>query len=623
MDDIESKLHAIESSVSLRDEIVRSVLPEPNTDNGYYLVYYPDGLYKAALTDILRFSADNLRIWYDRHLDGGTAWEEYILEKTEEYDCIGVVMYINEEALLSPFFYALCKRVHDRRKHYCTVNYDTDEAGNIVSGAATAKKLSGKLSPEAYKLYRILFDNAVTYIRGDAGAAEKIRAVRMLKRDDVLRYRVTGGEATVVSVKDSNVDEIVVPAETEIEGVRYPVTRVAALAFANCRRLRSVAFPDSLKEIGTPLSSSEENLGLLGTRLHSTLCPLTNAGSMPSGYVFYKCRALKKVILPQSTERIYADTFAECYGLKYVDLGGVKRCSPYLFGMGASGDDEWKLERITFSSDVLRCGDRYFTLSRFAAFDIPSSVKVTDGYAPFEIREDMRLPDGVKCTLGILSGSKGLRSLVLPASYRYPDTEEFAFCPDLESVVFECDDFDYTGTHYNGNMFVGCRKLKSVSLPRRLTSLILTDYTGCVSLSELRVPSTVMTMMCAPYMPRKKRVEQAAMAERDERYADTVYIKTLVMDSDKPFVAAEATAKEMRRPALNVFHPLRSLQDLREYELAKRMLRFWEELPYLETIYLPRESSVKSIPGFVSVPSDREGYVKFALKKRKRARREE
>ena len=116
--DLSEKIKILENSRSVFDPEIKALLPEPAEDNGYYLIYYPEDLYKSALTDVLLFNADNLRVWYDRRLESGAAWEEYILDKIGEYDCIGAVLYLSNASLRSPFFYRLCAGLDKRQKSY-------------------------------------------------------------------------------------------------------------------------------------------------------------------------------------------------------------------------------------------------------------------------------------------------------------------------------------------------------------------------------------------------------------------------------------------------------------------------------------------------------------------------
>ena len=396
--DLSQKIEILENSRSVFDPEIKALLPEPAEDNGYYLIYYPENLYKSALTDVLLFNADNLRVWYDRRLESGAAWEEYILDKIGEYDCIGAILYLNNASLRSPFFYRLCAELDKRHKNYCSVNYEFDESGNALSGEYMAQCLDKEICIAAAELYKKMFSNAITYIRGDAPTEEKLRAIRLIKREDVLVYRIMDGEATVISVKDLFVDSVTVPAQAEVDGVKYPVTKIASLAFANCRFLNEIHFPDTLREVGCEsferidlgIFQSDKLLRLLG------YCSDSPIETDTVGFTFFRCDALEQIILPPSVEKLYARTFWSCKNVRHIDLGGAKE--GVFAALSESPENEEydgrNLKRITFSKDVLKVDGAFCSKYDFMKIMIPNSVKDIEGYEEFIISERMVIPNG-------------------------------------------------------------------------------------------------------------------------------------------------------------------------------------------------------------------------------------
>ncbi len=323
MKTFEEKLQIIRDSHSINDDAVREVLPDPNGDNGYYFVYYPETLYKEALIDIVLYSAGNLRIWYDRRLEHGSWWEEEMLDKIGEYNCIGVIVYLNKETLLSPFFYKLCRKISQLHKNYCSVNYEKDGI-RTLSGSAVLNTLPhGKISAESKELYEKMFSNSVTFIHGDAPINEKIRAIRMLKREDLYAYTYSEGEATVVAVKDIFAEELTIPSHTERDGKLYTVTKIAALTFANCKFLKNIYFPETIREIGfTAKPEALKNCKVLNSQDFQKI--ETAADAINLGRTFSGCSSLSEIVLPQSMERVAAETFFECKNLRSIDFGGAK-----------------------------------------------------------------------------------------------------------------------------------------------------------------------------------------------------------------------------------------------------------------------------------------------------------
>lgn len=618
MDAYEEKIGIIERSKSYADREMRGILPEPNEDNGYYFVYYPEGLYKSALIDILTFSADNMRIWYDRKLESGAAWEEQMLDKIGEYNCIGAVLYLNRESLSSPFFYRICAEIEKCHKNYCSVNYEFD-GENAVSGRAMLGLLpSGAVPPEAAALYKKMFSNAITFIRGDAPAAEKMRAIRLLQREDILSYIVADGEAEVVSVKDLFADTVTVPEEIERGGKRYPVTKVAALAFANCRQLKKIYFPETLREIGYAAErESGTEKGIMSAPAFSRSIATAAVPSLAAGYTFYGCRSLKEVVLPQSLEKIGYATFKDSPNLRRVDLGGVIRCHPAAFCTELFAEDDYKLERITFSPHICKVGDRYCGSDDFVKIEIPRSVRQTDGYTDFPMAERMAFPEGTKMLNGILQGNADVREVVLPASYKYVTQKEFAGCSALERAVFSGEDLDLSDT--NGcRMFSGCRRLREVVLPKALTVLDFTSFLGCPELKELDVPASVGITLSFPYKSRKKRERIAEKYGTDAADADIVYISRLTLHSDTALAGGKIYGRQYRGPKIGAFflHPVASFREWCGNRLMRRMFLFWRNLPRLQTVYLPDTCGKRKIRGFRETASDRKGYIRFERKGR-------
>lgn len=71
----------IKNSTSFAEVRNAEVLPEPDQDDGFYFISYSHKDYKAVLTDIVKYSGEGLKIWYDRFWNPGKAGRRKFLKK--------------------------------------------------------------------------------------------------------------------------------------------------------------------------------------------------------------------------------------------------------------------------------------------------------------------------------------------------------------------------------------------------------------------------------------------------------------------------------------------------------------------------------------------------------------
>lgn len=630
--DLSEKIRILENSRSVFDPEIKALLPEPAEDNGYYLIYYPEDLYKSALTDVLLFNADNLRVWYDRRLESGAAWEEYILDKIGEYDCIGAVLYLSDASLRSPFFYRLCAELDKRHKSYCSVNYEFDESGNALSGEYMVQRLGKEIPAAAAELYRKMFSNAITYIRGDAPTEEKIRAIRLIKREDVLVYRIADGEATVISVKDLFVDSVTVPAQAEVDGVKYPVTKIASLAFANCRFLNEIHFPDTLREVGC---ESFEKIDLGKYRADKLLRLLGGDSVSPIktdtvGFTFYRCDALEQIILPPSVEKLYARTFWSCENVRHIDFGGARE--GVFAALSESPEhaeyDGGNLKRITFSKDILKVDGAFCSKYDFMKIMIPNSVKEIEGYGEFTVSERMVIPEGTAWLNGLFSGNQTIEELTLPSTYAYMSSTEFKNCKNLRRVIFLNDKLEWEDDGeaifgYGREFFFGCEKLEYVSLPEQIKGIDLNIFTGCGCLKELTLPESVhgfRFLRCSRrYLKKNYPPEEAALREIPPG------LETLVFRSSQAFslikqILRGGNFNAVLRGKLTLDGQEALWQDTPFiYKLFMKLIGYFavkrafdlRSLPNLHTVYVAQDGAAPVIRGFRRTETDREGFYRY------------
>lgn len=651
MTDIKKSIELINASGSLSDAAVREVLPEPCADNGYYFVYYPAKLYKEAFCDIVTLAGEGLRLWYDRKQEHGEAWEEYMLDKVSRYYCTGVVFYLSPEAFADPFFFKLCAAVDAAKKSYCSVNFTAKEDGSVLAGADISE--TAALPDDRRKLIRKLFSNTITFIPGGASIEEKSRGIKLLKPDDVLVYAVENGEAIVTSVKDLFMETIKIPKEAEIDGKLYPVTKIAALSFANCRLLNTIEFPETIREIGASIIQSNiqdaefhlpaivDFLAILGITTPPPKC----------GEVFLNCISLKKICLPQSLQRIHDLTFYGCPNLESVNLGGVIYCSPKAFadisplmsGNKALNESYPPVKELICPPSIIKHDDKFFSTGAYSAIFIPPTVTTITGYSELTVHDDITLAEGTEDTAELFVNNQTVEKLSIPSTFAPESTSEFAFCQNLQEVRF-AKHVMHAGIHKNAlNIFtfVGCKNLKKVVLPENLPYLTLTSFLGCQNLNELSIPNATTFIVHLRSFAIKliKNIYKLFLKfkharppyvlrslfdlDSSHKIKHEVYINTLTLKTAAPIILAKSKRWCMKKIMSGLNTDLAEIYRNRVlkaclfalykliFSIILRTLRFYKSIPSLHTIYLAEDNNNIKIPNYMIVPSDREGYIKY------------
>lgn len=136
--------------------------------------------------------------------------------------------------------------------------------------------------------------------------------------------------------------EVVIPSEY----MGLPVTEIGDSAFFNCKKVKSVAIPESVTKIGV-LAFSSCN-GLTSVTLPKNVTEIEQGG-------FNQCENLETVILPEGLKKIGKGVFFECKSLKSITIpDGVESIDEATF----SGCE--KLESIVIPDSVKMLGRGLF-----------------------------------------------------------------------------------------------------------------------------------------------------------------------------------------------------------------------------------------------------------------------
>ena len=265
--------------------------------------------------------------------------------------------------------------------------------------------------------------------------------------------------------------------------------KIGAKAFANCKNLEEIVFPQiSVNQVGGQSGVANE------------LIVAENA--------FIGCAGLKRLELPAnftvedtvqgSEERIpYARIFADC------DL----------------------LETVVFHEGFKKIGEKMFErCASLKSLDIPESLEEIGSQAFEKCSSlfDVSFKKGLKIGDSAFMGCSNLCEVV----FKRGDSKKkfvvgaqaFEMCRNLKKVVLS-DDFKGIGFHaflgcgnleeivFSKNLetidegaFIGCGKLHKLNLPSKLTSIGKDVFSGCFKLDELEIPPSVTTIGSTTYV---------------------------------------------------------------------------------------------------------------------------
>lgn len=188
---------------------------------------------------------------------------------------------------------------------------------------------------------------------------------------------------------------------SDLETVHLPNTliKIGTCAFEYCQNLRSINFPESLKEIGSSAFVSA----------HFQSIDLPNSLEIIGSYAFANCENLKEVRLPNS----------------------LKSISPWIFARTG-------LTSITIPESVTYIGQYAFTnCKKLTSAKLPSSLKTIGDYAFIECSNlsSIEFPASLE-SIGFMAFEKcsSLTSITIPNSVKSIANYAFGGCKNLKVV---------------------------------------------------------------------------------------------------------------------------------------------------------------------------------------------
>ncbi len=270
---------------------------------------------------------------------------------------------------------------------------------------------------------------------------------------------VAGKEWKIVSISDACFEN-----NTSLTSVKLPagLETLGKNAFCNCSTLTSVEFPRHLKTIGQNAFAY--------TRISELVAGdyLESIESM----AFYRCRDLKKIILPKRTGQIGTGAFSGCSSLESIEID--KNNGRFCFENGvlySRKQDKAYLIVGTFKGKFAPSRS-LISIEQYAAedclglseIDLSSSV-VSIGACAFKGCTGLtkaKLPNTlISIGESAFENCSALKALSIPSSIKTIGKKAFADCKGMET----CEILGVV--KYNGmNLFSGCTGLNRVTITK-------------------------------------------------------------------------------------------------------------------------------------------------------------
>ena len=300
-------------------------------------------------------------------------------------------------------------------------------------------------------------------------------------RDSITSVTIGNGVTTIEKESFyycSNLQSITTPAT---------LTSIGAGAFEYCSSLRSIVIPSSVTEIG-------QNAFNGCTSLANVNIPY-GIKSIQSG-TFNQCTSLDRIDLPSSIVEIGDRAFADCYALQSVGM----------------------------SDNVMRIGWSAFSSCKsIKKINIPQGVKCIESNTFYgcTAMNDLYLHAYLQeIKSGAFGNCTGLSDVTIPESVTKIEGGAFKNCTGLTDIIYKAADCSTVNVSLSSSVFSGCSGAATVSIgdnveiippylfcsmpylnwiafpesSTKLNEIGAYAFYGCKKLTEITVPSSVMTI---------------------------------------------------------------------------------------------------------------------------------
>ncbi len=307
-------------------------------------------------------------------------------------------------------------------------------------------------------------------------------------------YNCTSLQELTINSNCLNENSVGVFAKTAIESFSFPedITIIPMQAFYGTK-LRSVTFPDSIKEIDTEAFKNCENLEEVNL----------NDGLEILGKNTFSNTAIKEIKIPKTVSKINEYSFGECPNLEKVFFEGN---APENFMNMNSTYAEVPSNNYTlyFNKDAVgfqtpkwygyntQIIGEETTLPRFEDFEyseIENEITITDYFGSAEnivIPSQINRKSVTKIGVSAFNDIDTVKTIEIPESIISIEDRAFANCNKLKNVILN------NGLERIGVIaFCGCNELSDITLPETLTTIGEMAFGNLRSLKEVTIPKNL------------------------------------------------------------------------------------------------------------------------------------
>lgn len=372
--------------------------------------------------------------------------------------------------------------------------------------------------------------------------------------DGIFEYRLLTDGTVEITKADSKCTDAVIPGE--LDG--HPVSSIAANAFRDCGKLKSVTIPDSLVSIDeqaflgcTKLNSFQVSaehpvfaysLGLLINKEDMTLIRYTGKGGTCEVYwgirnigkgafeyskvtsvilpdsvtsigpqAFLCCSNLSSITIPNTVTSIGSQCFYLCKGLKSISLpAGLTDIDHGIFG--------WCTNLKSIEIDP---ANPVYEMKDGMLIDKKNQKLV---YLLNAIKGICEVPDGIReIAPRAFEANNNLKEIIFPGSVENIQSEAIEYCKSLTSVKLP-DGIN----EINAYMFSNCPKLTSLVIPDGVTWISVGAFEGCKGLKEVAIPASVSLISENTFADSKNLVCTVADGSYAQKFCEANSIKYVI-----------------------------------------------------------------------------------------------
>jgi len=225
----------------------------------------------------------------------------------------------------------------------------------------------------------------------------------------------------------------------------------------------------------------------------------TTENQMPS-YMFYSCKKLKTIILPNSITSIGKSVFSDCTELTSVTFGNsVTSIGDYAF-LACSG-----LTSVTIGNNITSIGQYSFaectgltsvtignsvtSIKKHAFYSCTGLTSVTFGNSVTSIDSD-----AFECCTGLkefIISEQNANFSVIDGVLFNKDKTSLIFCPNSKLGIYTVPN---SVTSIGNNAFQRCTGLTSITIPNSVTSIENLAFWGCTGLTNVTIGNSVTSI---------------------------------------------------------------------------------------------------------------------------------